>query len=401
MTLKNSLKKLLAVAAVSSLTAGAFAGDYGKAVIDDKMPIEADPWHFCDIFDYSTLYEGDGFIREVALKGRYHGQWIDQGIEQGNAQFGDRGWQQRRFRVGYGIEFAGGWELSHTFNVRNYPNNPGTQGFFEDIEELVLEWEGDNIGLALGKFKPNITREYATSSKRIKTIERSQITNEVTADKIWGGAVSFDAAGLSHKVGVFSNMYTDNWEWPRADGGVMVTYQTSYEISDSTELFFDYQYNDVTAQVVADAAANNSDDGGSAYEHVFAIGTENDFGRLGVVTDVIFGFDKGDNLNGMPVGDDTWGFVFLPYYSVTDKLEAVFKYAYMADGEVQRVQDRLNGGFGSPGLDSVHTVYLGLNYYICGDKLKVMFGHEWLSAEDFADQDVDGSSWMMGIRTYW
>ncbi|MAB76317.1 MAG: hypothetical protein CMO47_07635, partial [Verrucomicrobiales bacterium] len=76
MTHLNSLKKLASGTAIAALAAGAFASDHGKAIVDDKMPLE-DPWTICDIFDYSTLYESDaGFIREVSLTGRYHGQWI-------------------------------------------------------------------------------------------------------------------------------------------------------------------------------------------------------------------------------------------------------------------------------------------------------------------------------------
>ena len=58
----NRFKKAVVGMAVPALVAAAplFAGDPGKAIIDDKAPIE--PSTFCDLFDHTTLYEGDGFL---------------------------------------------------------------------------------------------------------------------------------------------------------------------------------------------------------------------------------------------------------------------------------------------------------------------------------------------------
>ncbi len=100
-------RKKLSVTAVTGVialagAASATAGEYGKAVINDKVPIVDSSW--CDLFKKNRLYEGDGFIKSVKFKGRYHGQWISQtedtltgGVETTN---GYHEFQSRRFRLG-------------------------------------------------------------------------------------------------------------------------------------------------------------------------------------------------------------------------------------------------------------------------------------------------------------
>ena len=182
MTQLNSLKKLITSVAAAAFAATAFAGDYGKAIIDDEMPVE-DPWTICDLFDYSTLYQSDaGFIREVSLTGRYHGQWISASSDDDGSLGEFNEFQSRRSRIGFEIGILDNITFATEFNVTD--SSGSSQGwqegpFFNDVDTMLIEIEGDGWDLWIGKDKFKITREESTSSKRIKTIERSQITNEV------------------------------------------------------------------------------------------------------------------------------------------------------------------------------------------------------------------------------
>jgi long-subunit fatty acid transport protein len=52
-------------------------------------------------------------------------------------------------------------------------------------------------------------------------------------------------------------------------------------------------------------------------------------------------------------------------------------------------------------LENCHTLYAGLNYYICGDKLKLMAGYEYMTADQYdSTDDITSDTWMLAVRTY-
>ena len=119
MTTNNYIQKLLASAGVAAVFAVGtiVAGEYGKAVIDDKAPIES-AWTLCDLFDNNTLYESDtGAIREISLNGRYHGQYISQSKDLGTQDIGYNNWQHRRFRLGMNVEFSNNVTLKTSADI--------------------------------------------------------------------------------------------------------------------------------------------------------------------------------------------------------------------------------------------------------------------------------------------
>lgn len=408
MTLPNRITKLaIGVGAIGLMAGTATAGDYGKAIIDDKMPIEA--WEFCDIFDIPTLYESDhGFIRSVALKGRYHGQWISQSEEFGATENGYHEFQHRRFRQGIEVGFANDITFSAALNISDGSGGSGSHGltygrFFNDFDELVLEWApSKDTYVVVGKQKQKVTIENETSSNKILTIERSAITNEVVSDKPWGVTYGFKALGIKHELGAWiygidEDSSGQTWNIADFDSNAGATYRATAKLTEATELHFDYQYTDNNGG--EDSPAGNADDDlASVYEHVLTLGTKSKFGELGLITDFIVGINRESQGGAGPDiqdGDDTFGFVVMPYYNITDKLQAVGRWAYMDQGREQRPQrydTRLK-------VVDYHTFYAGLNYYICGDNLKLMAGYEYATGEQLGtDIGIDTSSWMMGMR---
>jgi phosphate-selective porin OprO and OprP len=420
MTLHNCITKL-AIAGAIGLTAGiASAGDYSKAIIDDKMPIEA--WEFCDIFDIPTLYESDsGFIRSVALTGRYHGQWISQTEDIGATENGYHEYQHRRFRQGIEIGFANDITFSATANISDGTGSPaagaggpGAHGltygrFFDDWDEFAIEWApSKDHYLIVGKQKQKVTIENETSSNKILTIERSAIASEVISDKPWGITYGFKALDIKHEIGAWmvgadNDSRGEGWLWPDGDSRGSITYRASKKITDEVELHFDYQFTNNSDGLVPAAAAPiaTADAGlGSAYEHVVALGSKSAFGEFGLITDLIFAGNRqaqagGGGAAAIPTGDNTYGLVIMPYYNITDKLQAVVRYAYMDSGREQRPQ-RFNT---RRNVEDYSTVYAGLNYYVCGDNLKLMAGYEYANGNLLGSvTEIDTSSWQLGMR---
>ncbi|HRQ90697.1 MAG TPA: porin, partial [Bacteroidia bacterium] len=385
-------------------TAG--AGDYGKTVINDKAPIADKSW--CDLFKNNTLYEGDGFVRKVKFKGRYHGQWISQTEDTLAGTNGYHEYDHRRFRLGTEISFAHDLKLTASINIADGTGGRGAHGltngpFFDDWDEFNLEWApSKDFYVLVGKAKQKITMENETSSNNILTIERSAITNSVISNKPWGIAVGFNVLGLDHEIGAWvvgadRDSTGDRYDWADFRSRGSLTYRTSYDITEATEVHFDYQFtNNSDGRVNPRGRADESL--GSSFEHVVALGTKSEFGQLGLITDLIY---AGNGLagGGLPAGYDTWGLVIMPYYNITDKLQLVTRYAYMGEGREQRPQryDLRQT------VEDYHTFYAGLNYYICGNNLKVMAGYEYATGDIFGtpNRDVNTGTWMLGLRTSW
>lgn len=390
MTQSNRMKSAVAGFGVAALLAGAAQAGDGKVVIDDKAPVaEPEAWTFCNLFDYSTLYENDqGPINEISLIGRYHGQWHSVDSNQG----ADTDWENRRFRFGTEIVFLDDFTFEGQFNLKRDFDEPGR--FFDSVEDLTIAWEpNDEFYLIVGKQKAKVSREWSTSSKRIKTMERSLIINQTVADKMGGVVAGYN---LTDKLWIEGGIYTgawtnDGWNLPDFNGDIGASARIGYDLTESTEVRFDYLY---TAGAGVDAATEE-------YEHVFSWNTESEFGDLSLVTDVIYasGIDNANN-------SDVFGVVVMPYYALTEDLEAVFRYQYVtSDSDTGvRLQSRYERAGGAAPLntrgDSYNAFYLGLNYYICDDKLKLMTGVEYATLEAPGSSDWDGWTYWAGVRMY-
>lgn len=132
------------------------------------------------------------------------------------------------------------------------------------------------------------------------------------------------------------------------------------------------------------------------YEHAVSLDYSGDYGRLGFTTDLIYATGAGEVA-------DVWGLVVMPYYSFTEKLEGVFRYTYADSdaGDGIRLASRYERKVDNLALDhgdGYHSLYLGANYYIYGDKLKLMTGAEYATADLGDGADWTSWTWFGGVR---
>lgn len=406
MTHNNRIHQLLAAAGVAATFGGASiatAGDYGKVVIDDKAPIES-AWTFCDLFDKKYFYKSDeGFVRSARFLGRYHGQYISQQEDVNDTlDNGYHRFQNRRFRLGFEVELANDLTFYIESNIAD--GVPLTKGdFITTHQDLFLEWEpSDDFLVRVGKQKLNVTSEDEESSKRIKTVERSPITNEVGDGRPYGAVFELQTGALRHEFGGWLWGVTDaepRWVDARSDAGF--SYFVDYEVNDNVTVHFDYVFNDNDGGNSRNAGVGR--ELGPEYEHTLAAGVLVEQGRFQLMSDVIYAANRegqggGGGADAIPAGDDTWGFYMIPSYDITDKLQAVFRYAYMDSGREQRTArfpTRRN-------VENYHSLYAGFQYFVCGDKFKILGGYE----KSFGDlrgtsTEIDTGSWQLAFRTYW
>jgi hypothetical protein len=396
---KNEI--IFAAAAGAIALAGsspAFAGEYGKTVIDDKNPVADTSW--CDLFKKNKLYEGDGFIKSVKFKGRYHGQWISQtedtlsgGVATNN---GYNEFQSRRFRLGTEIEMANDLTLGVSFNISDGSGGSGNHGlvrgpFFDDLDELTLEWApSDEFYILAGKTKQKITTENETA-----------ISNSVISNKPWGVAVGFEALGLKHEIGGWisgadRDSTGDRYDWADFDSRGSMTYRNSMNVTEATELQFGYQFTNNSGGTAA-PEGNADVNLGSSFEHVASLATVSEFGSFGLITDLIYAAN-GEGTGSLSDGFDTSGIVIMPYYDITDKLQFVTRYAFMDQGREQRPQRYDTRRT----VENYHTFYAGFNYYVCKNNLKLMAGYEYATGDIHnTSNSVETGTWMLGVRTSW
>jgi hypothetical protein len=378
-------KRLKQFACATVALAGATATAGEMAVTSEQPVPEAavvEEKSLCDtIFGMTTLYEGDNpYIQEFKLVGRYHGQYFyADADEQGDAEY----WDTRRWRLGFAMDFLNDFAFEVNFNLEH--ENGGR--FFEDIEDMSLDYSGiEGVDVAIGKMKPTAGREYNTSSKRIKTIERSLVSNQVFPDKIWGLAVGGEINGLDVDLGAYAGDLDGDWNFSEFDAGYLLNAAVTWN-----DVRLSYLYND------GDAGNSGAED----YDHIFSLSYVN-YGKkgyegLGFFAEAIYAV--GDE------SDDVWGITLMPSHMLTDKLEGVLR-LHVAGSEgdsgltVQRRYDRQVDALSSNRGDQYVGAYAGLNYYLCGDNLKLMGGVEYGNFDQDNGDSLDVLSVMGGVRIY-
>lgn len=426
---------VITTAAALATTLGfATAGDK-CLIINDKEPVECckeDPG-FCEIFDYSTIYKNENncLIQKVQLLSRYHGQHHSTSLDFDNGgRIGASFWEHRRFRHGLKVQFLNDFTF---WNEWNSPQDDlltaDNDGFFRNIDEIGIKWApSKDFFVSVGKQKVKITQEWATSSKRILAPERSHIVNEVIAStgKPYGVNVGFKALGLKHQIGAWlTGTVEDARELTTSETRGGASYLVEAPLTDNTDLHFGYLFtNNSDGQVRGRGNADRLEM--SPYNHVFALGTEShwDIGhcdrKFGLYADLVYGIDRerrsGNDLlagadNDIAAGEDTFGFYILPYYDLTERLQLVGRYAYASNTRIHRGQrapfdeDPTQGNAfatgGRPNLEDVHTLFIGANYRLCGDHLKILGGYEYSTGDvKNSTGGFTGDTWILGVRTY-
>ncbi|WP_009959906.1 porin [Verrucomicrobium spinosum] len=398
MKLKTSLF-LLTAGLLSSAHAGEVMVASGKGVEPAVQPAGSEKSIYDKIWGLATLYKSDDnpVLQEFALQGRLQLQWADGSSDQGDYGTADRPdevlWgdlEVRRWRLGFKSKWFRQFKLEGQIDVS--PN--WDPEFYGKIYDLNLTWtpsEAFNIGI--GKYKANFfSVEQATSSKEILTFERALLSNTLFTGELTGARVNGKIDNLIYTAGVYAG--DDQREFTEFDAGVVYQAGIGYDLTsvtgfDKTIVKFDYQY--------SDDAANAG--GGANYEHAFSFNSTWEKGRFGLFTDVLGGTGRGSV-------SDVWGFHVIPSYFIADGLQLVARYQYASgDNDGLRLQSRYerlasdltDGGRG----DEYQAVYLGLNYYLYGHKLKLMAGTEYHNMSGGGDGgDFDGWTTLVGLRMF-
>ncbi|MCH6257078.1 OprO/OprP family phosphate-selective porin [Puniceicoccaceae bacterium K14] len=333
-------------------------------------------------------------IQEVKVFGRAHYQWNYSDGDSAGSDFSGNGEELRRLRAGASVKFLDGFKALGRLNLEKGGFRDTSIGY-HSFDELYVDYGKsgflgfDKASIGYGRYKVAFGGEEHVSSKRIKTVERSNINNRFGSLRPTGIVLKGEKNEVDFVAGIYSTE-ADSETWANWDGGVAFQGSTTFAANEG-EITLDFIY--------ADDSANEGD----VFDFDWAASATHtrQYSEWNVLTSVTIGKD-GSN--------DIFGFVVLPSYMITEKLEAAFRYQYGNASDTTGVPKSSgsrgirrvarNDGVGTGSGDENHTLYAGLNYYIAGDNLKVMTGVEYESIDGASGSDLDGLTFWTALRTY-
>lgn len=416
------------------MSTSAWAGDnFAKGGLDGSesggdsaASVTGNPGDWCKAYDrFGKLYKNSDnpWIQEFTVFGRMHYQlgYVD-GTSGGVRDFSYKTDEFRRFRLGAKAKLFNHFTVKGAANIYDDQGpRGGDEGFeFTNMWDLYATYDlkgawgvdgFDALKFGYGARELHMGYEWLTSSKKIKTVERSAISN-----KIWPSDTEFSnptgawLEGANGKVGWTFGAFSTTQEdfiagW---DDGQLYYSKLSYDLKDVTgadksTLYLTSFYQD------ADLGTDERLAGGVEWASALSFAYER--GPWNLSIEGIYG-DNGDQSNPAREGS-FWGFVFTPsYWLVDDKLEAVFRYQYQGSENdqgirlnsryVRRAGAKQGDGVLSNGRgDEHHSAYLGLNYIICPDHhAKLMLGTEYDTISSGGNDVYDGWTTFLAFRTY-
>lgn len=365
-----------------------------------------------------TFYKNaeNPYIQQLQVEGRFQYQTAYvEGENIAGGDFNETFDEFRRVRLGVRAKFLQYFGLKYQVNVVNDNRNGGGGELdwgYDSIDEAYISFDlakalgntgFDELSLVYGRQKFLFGTEAHESSTKLLTVERSALSNKVFGSfRPTGLTVEGVRGPLSFAASLYSSTTdgADNEEFNGFQDSYSVLLNVGYQVNDELLLRTDFSYNDSEGGATEDSLID--------YKWALGVAAEYNAGSWGVNADLIYG-DNGDAaIAGTAArGGDFYGFQVTPWtWVVKDKLQLVGQYQFQGseEGEGIRNNSRYGRGRGITGInsgrgDSHHSVYTGLNYYICGPNAKVQGGVEWQTV-DTPTGDFNTLTYVLAFRTF-
>lgn len=361
------------------------------------------PDGFDQLWSYATLYQDDTnpFLEEFKLRGRYQGQYWDVDADQGSQS----NWEDRRSRFGFDAKL-----FDKQLEARlDFQSNDGFNDIYDGLVDAYLRWKPTKwLSITAGKTKPLIAQyDWLESTNSQPTFERSQIFNQLGINRATGLTVEGTTHDFSWRAGIYSNDTPSNtadpvtkissgaWgdgEFGDFSGGISYTLGAGYDFKqllklEKADFRLDWLHSD---REPGDLVLGKYDD---ILSSTFTVKE----GHAAAVFEAYYA-TGGDGTN-----SDVFGFFIEPTYDlIPKKLQLVGRYSHAnSSGPLgvvgqTRYEKKVatHGGLG----DSYDAIYGGVQYFIYGDKLKLMAGTEWSRLHGDTGDSYDGFTFLTGVR---
>ena len=383
------------IALMSLLLVGAPAAHAQEEAAELEATEFVEPNIFEKIWGYTTLYKDDlnPILQEFKLRGRYQGQYWDVDADQGSQSH----WEDRRSRFGFDAKLFDQFE-----------------DFYDGLVDAYVRWKPKTwISFTAGKTKPLIGQyDWLEPTITQPTFERSQIFNQLNINRATAFTVDGTTDAWSWRAGVYSNdtpattggsgSFGDG-EFGDLNGGIAGSVGVGYDFKhlldlEKADFRIDWLHSDREAD---DLVLGRYDDIASSTFWVKK-------GYAAVVFEAYYatgGDPVTQGANKKLDNSDVFGFFIQPTYDIIpQKLQLVGRYSYAnSDGPFgvqgqsryeRKVTTKSSGGVGN----SYNSLYAGAQYFIHGDKLKLMAGAEWAEINAPNNDTYDGVTLLSGIR---
>lgn len=310
----------------------------------------------------------------------------------------------------------GGLPYRHTWkNGRTVRNFSYTDLFDIWVKQDIKAVKG--LSVKAGKLKPLFTTDYSTSSSALACVERSFVGNQYGLDSNWGldityspnkqDTVYFQLLANDRASASKSNAHRDAYRDGRGLKGEFGWEDKCFAILGASHKFnvTESGYHKVSFQYAHDF--NNSyDNGTSPGANCYGIGVK-DALSLGyeVKKDKwLFLANLVGNCEMQNGGGNNIGIQLQPVYSLTDRVDLVFRYTGMTgDNACKLAADRYicTNTTASSWVDSINAFYFGADFYLSPkDKnmLKLMLGAEYTTARKNGSDCYNGWEYTSAIR---
>jgi phosphate-selective porin OprO/OprP len=344
------------------------------------------------IWAVPVLYENpdNPNIQSFSLIGRYHGQYWSVNADQGN----EADWENRRKIVG----FSSKWFQHFTLQAQVYFKTNDGSSLYGGLYEAYIKWTppDTDISLSVGRLDYLFTGyERSNSSKKINTIERGLLVNQIMPAEVVGAHLRGKAGNISYHAGLFSQSIEQ--EFDDFDSGSAGVIGASYDTAlfyEKGSLHLDYLHN----------SGNSEGNAFRPFRHVISLWHKGESGRLGLGFDLTMAkpLETDGQVFGLTI-EPTW-MLLNEVFGRSDPLQLAVRYQYANSNEdnglslQRRYEQEVTHGEG----DNYHALYAGLNYFLYGQKLKLMMGGEYAHMKDAADDggEYRGWTWFGAVRLY-
>lgn len=381
--------------AVSIGLGGALAQDSGalldalvrKGILDDQEAeeIRADLVRDSQVIP-AQAYAGGKSTDKLSVGVRLQAQYANLGtdIETGSDPSATNHFFLRRVYLTTKASLGANWNavLTYDFAASGY-------------DDAYLQWKGLENSFDFGLRKVNVVYEERASSGNIKAIERSSVTRyfvESNNGRRLGAASYRVGAFMDGKKGHFvysaavtNPERTEDFAGASSAGtgaNNSIAYWGNVGFTDTIE-GGSYIFG-VGAGFLPDQGGNGTANLGKGYGlEIYSAYTDITKGRFGLMAEYLTASVEG-GAAGVPVRDAApWGFYVQPSFLVTEKLEAVFRFAFLdSDGRGVNISDGVRSAPSGGTMDKLTELYLGANYYVKGNDLKFQLGYVYGKTED-------------------
>jgi phosphate-selective porin OprO/OprP len=307
----------------------------------------------------------------------------------------------RRFRFGFKSKFGGG----HTLQLEgDFDLNNEFDDLYNRLTDAYIGYSpGTQWDVKILKQSVGFTLDGATSSKKLLTMQRNNVTNNLWAtDEYFSGLHISGNVGerWTYRAGLFSG--DDSEEIGLSNVGYFTLLSLGHNFASATGfekalVRIDYVYNSKDDDDLTDDDDDYERNATPDFRHTTTLATQWQTGGWGLSTDLSagHGLDRQSNL---------WGFALMPFYAFSVHQQVVLRYTYLNSSDnnglkLGRYEREIVSGKGN----RYDEFYLGYNVFIYGQKLKWQTGLQYTKMEDDADDGGEYQGWGLttGLRMYW